>query len=158
MFSISFDQELMPLRRAPKKMAATIILGDFKENFVASGTYWCKEQYLKQWIEAIGLILEGRFQSCLITSMHNPSNANFINWWPMYLMGQEIIFQNQILFLAELPEPFDELNPYKYISPRRTHTEDGEVISEWHISRHDLSDFIQLSAKPFTSPSAPSHD
>jgi hypothetical protein len=113
-------------------------LGDFYETFWASLCYWNKSQYLHQWDDALKRLCNGNDKSCLITSMFNPSIANFIFWWPLYLDGSIVHVQNQILFFEQLDKPFSELNPYDFIGNRATINDDGNKISEWDVPLDDI--------------------
>jgi hypothetical protein len=87
-------------------------------------------------------ICEGNAKSCLITSMFDPLTANFIFWWTLYLDGNIVHIQNQILFLDELDKPFSKLNPYEFIRERKTVSDEGDKISEWDISVDDIKVYL----------------
>jgi hypothetical protein len=59
-------------------LVGDIHLGEFHETFMASLSYWTKSDYFKQWKIALIKICNGNDKSCLITSMFDPSIANFI--------------------------------------------------------------------------------
>lgn len=77
--------------------------------------------------------------------MYDPSFANFIVWWPMYRMAEQLVVQNQILFLDRLPGKFDENNPFQYVGPRQTVNQDGATISEWSVEFADVQEFCKRS-------------
>jgi hypothetical protein len=89
-------------------------------------------------VKGFGAILEGRNKSAFITTMYDPTTANFIFWWVMYLVGNDVYIQNHVLFMDELDEPFDESDFIKFVPERETVTEDGEPISEWKVSIEDI--------------------
>jgi hypothetical protein len=115
-----------------------IQIGKFHETFVASLSYWNKLDYLMQWEVALTRIYSGNDKSCLITSMFDPSIANFIFLWVLYLDGSIVHVQNQILFLEELDKPFLEKNPYEFIRDRKTVSDEGDKISEWDVDVNDI--------------------
>jgi hypothetical protein len=118
--------------------SGNLIIGEFFESFHASLSYWNRLDYLSQWRSGLERLLAGENRSVIISSMYNPRNANFINWWKMYLLGDTVYIQNQILFLDELTAPFNENDIYSSIPERETETEDGDKISEWQINRNAI--------------------
>ena len=83
-------------------LCGAILLGSIEERFLVPLSYWQPIDYEKHWRDALQRILAGEKTSCLITSMYDPSLANFIVWWPMYRVGELIFVQNQILSLFNL--------------------------------------------------------
>lgn len=116
-------------------------IGDFEESFQASLSYWNRNRYVSQWREALNRLLDGKKSSAIITTMHDPNTANFIFWWVMYLVGDDVYIQNHVLFLDELERPIDENNLYRFIPERETQTEEGEKISEWVIGISAVKEF-----------------
>lgn len=119
-----------------------IKIGDFHEAFRASLSYWTEHEYLSQWKDALKKIINGDNKSCLITSMYDPSNANYIFIWVLFLDKKVVHIQEHILFLDELNKPFCELNPYESIRSRETVDEDGNSISEWDVQLDDIKVFL----------------
>jgi hypothetical protein len=119
-------------------LPGSLIIGNFKEDFLASLSYWGRENYLSQWRESILRLLNGKNNSAVVTAMYDPEKANFIFWWVMYLIEECVHIQNHVLFLEQLDHPFDENDIYQFIPPRETHTSDGEPISEWVVNISDL--------------------
>jgi hypothetical protein len=76
--------------------------------------------------------------------MFDPSIANFIFWWTLYLDENTVHIQNQILFLNLLDKPFLELNPYEFIRTRETVTDEGDKISEWDVDVDDIKVYLNL--------------
>lgn len=119
-----------------------IRIGSFSETFHVPLSYWTRDKYRSQWKAAIYKLIHGENKVALITSMYSPKNANFILWWKMYRIEENIHIQNQVLFMEDLDKEFDEENIYQFIPERRTLTEDGDSISEWIISLKDIIDSI----------------
>lgn len=82
-------------------------------------------------------------RSALITSVTDPITANFIGWWPMYLVEDVVHVQNQLLFMADLSRPLDPSNPYEMVREHCSVSEDGERISEWEVSVEALALWLE---------------
>lgn len=111
---------------------AFVNIGDFREKFEVSLEFWSAKEYRAQWREGIKRVVNLGTDSCLIASVADPSQANFIFWWVIYVKGTEAIFQNQILFLEDVRN-FNISAPWESIAPREILSEDGMPISEWRI-------------------------
>jgi hypothetical protein len=135
------DDELV--YEGDRVLSGVLEIGDFKENFYASVSYWDKSKYSKQWKTACERLLDGNLKSALVTNIYNPSTANFLFWWVLYLSGNNVYIQNHILFLNELDKPFDEGKLYDFVPDRETETEDGESVSEWKIDIHEVSALLE---------------
>jgi hypothetical protein len=135
------DDELV--YEGDRVLSGVLEIGDFKENFYASVSYWDKSKYSKQWKTACERLLDGNLKSDLVTNIYNPSTANFLFWWVLYLSGNNVYIQNHILFLNELDKPFDEGKLYDFVPDRETETEDGESVSEWKIDIHEVSALLE---------------
>jgi hypothetical protein len=122
-----------------------IQLGEFRETFVASLSYWIKLDYLIQWEIALTRICNGNKKSCIITSMFDPSIANFIFLWALYLDESTVHIQNQILFLDKLDKPFVETTPYEFICDRKIVSAEGDKISEWDVDVNDIKVYLDLN-------------
>jgi hypothetical protein len=143
-FSIRFlPDSSQDIEHGPIEAAGEIVLGGFRELFLASLSFWTRVQYEAHWREALNRIVTKESPSCLITTMYDPVIANFIWWWPMYREAEEILVQNHLLLLTELKERFDPNNPYRFISEYGNRSEDGEPISEWKVSIGDISTFLE---------------
>ncbi len=121
-----------------------IQIGEFQETFTTSLSYWGELDYLNQWKAALIQICNRVDKSCLVTSMFDPSVANYIFWWTLYLDDDTVHIQNQILFLQKLDKPFTELNLYEFIRNRRTKTDEGNKISEWDININDIKVYLDI--------------
>lgn len=120
-----------------------ISLGDFSERFESSLEHWSRLDYENHWQESVRRVLQQGKSSCLITSITNPESANFIFWWPIYVLEDKSIrIQNQVLFLEECESPFDEKQPFRSLRTRETMSEDELPISEWRITHNDLSNWL----------------
>ncbi len=137
-----FSIEFLPIAADATPHASTrfgvIKIGDFEERFEVSTEFWTPARYESQWAEALSRLGPNSPKSCLITSITDPATANFLFWWPTYLVGQSLHFQNHVLFFSELKGTFDPNNPYPHIPDRSTTSETGEQISEWVIPFSDV--------------------
>lgn len=136
MFAIEIVDRTYPIGRG------RIQLGDFEEAFEISFEYWSPEEYEQQWLNALHRLLTEGGMSALITSVTDPESANFLWWWPAYRDDEVVVFQNAVLLLDDLRESFELSRYEEFIPPREQRTEDGEPISEWHVSTSDVYDFL----------------
>lgn len=120
-----------------------ITISSFQEEFLSSLSFWSVNDYETHWDAAMTRIVAGKACSCLVTSMYDPSNANFIRWWPLYPTNGAVYVQSQLLFLDSVYGEFDPDNPFVHIPRRRTHTEEGSPISEWVTSIEEIENFLQ---------------
>ena len=125
-----------------------LVLGEFKENFVASLYQWNKVDYETQWRDAIKALIEGS-KSALIVEYVSPEFSSKLEWWPMYRMENVVYIQNHLLFYDQLTRPFTLENMFSFVKDRVTVNEDGNRISEWSVKLSDVEDFARtLSVEP----------
>jgi hypothetical protein len=89
------------------------------------------------------VLLHGKDRAALITEYLGPEAATHLVWWPMYLVGEKVFFQNQLLFYDQLPGPFFLKIAFSFLRNRRTTTEEGEPISEWSVSLSEMEAFAR---------------
>ncbi len=145
-FSIGFIQDTsrvtVPVHKTLEAVGE-IVLGDFREAFVASLSFWTKKQYEAHWREALNRMVRNVSPSCLITEIYEPGYGHFGFWWPMWRRGHEILVHHQGLLLMEGDEPFDPNNPYGFIQEYYRINEDGHKLSEWRVSVDEISTFLE---------------
>jgi hypothetical protein len=129
-----------------------IRLGEFVEAFESSLQFWTRQDYEKQWVNGVRRVVLEHSDSCLISSLTDPENSNFIFWWPIYIDGDKAIFHNQVLFINECQHKFDASQPSRSLHPRETVDEDGNKISEWFVQIADLEEWLQSKRKWRCSP------
>lgn len=117
-------------------------IGGFEEEFETSLEYWSATDYERQWTTALERVLAHCRPAALITSLTDPARSNFLTWWPMYPAAENIVFQNALLFLDQLPAPFDPMCWERFVPPRERYTEEGEQLSEWHTSAAAIRKFL----------------
>lgn len=119
-----------------------ITLGTFRERFIALTSYWNAERYRMHWREALVRTVDGAPTSCLITSLHDPARSHLLFWWPLYCIDAVVYVQNAILQFEQLSAPFDPDNPFAFVPPRTTTSEDGHPISEWTVPVADVKRYL----------------
>jgi hypothetical protein len=118
-----------------------ITIDDFVEDFESPLWFWKPADYERQWTHGIQRILDGKAKSCLITSLIEPIRTDdyvFGSWWKLYLDGVNVIVQQQLLIGGVLGTAFDVADPYSAVPDYRETTADGEPLSSWITSLHDL--------------------
>jgi hypothetical protein len=121
----------------------SIRVGDFREEFRSSLHEWNKKQYESQWRASIGALLRGGSCAALITEYHSPKRSKFFQWWILYRGDGDVIHvQNQIAFYKQMKSGFTAESAESFARPRKTHTEDGDVISEWDTTFADVKAFF----------------
>lgn len=111
------------------------------ETFEAVTGFWTPADYQRQWAMALRRTAEGAAISCLLTSVTDPTSANYLESWPVYRIGPEVYLQNHFLFLAELRD-FDINAPWACLGERRIIDEDQQRISEWRFDVDDITDWL----------------
>lgn len=113
-----------------------VTVGEFEERFPMSLTYWGARQYEGSWARSMRVLVEGAddARSCLVSSITDPVNSNFVFCWPLYRSGSTVYVQNSIIFLDELEEEFSPDEPWRFVEARSTVDEDGQEISEWQTT------------------------
>jgi hypothetical protein len=123
-----------------------IQIGSFREELFISLEVWAQADYRRQWEAGLRRILSAD-RSCLITSMRDLAVSDFIDRWVLYRLGDEVVFQNQLLVTTEAPRGITESTIYDLVPPRETHTDDGQQISEWKVPLHDIYEFVVRSGE-----------
>lgn len=107
-----------------------IQIDDFFESFYSDFSFWSKADYEEHWLKAT-VALEAGNSVSFISSITNPDNANFISTWTCYVIKNELILQENLLFLNDIPFKFNIAEAHKNVLPYESVSEDGEEISEW---------------------------
>ncbi len=123
-------------------------LGEHCEHFGSILGFWGVGDYEESWLTALRRLVSGASISCLATSVIDPSNANFLEVWPLYREEDNVYVQNSLIFPDQLPHEFDPDAPWESLDPRSVIDEDGQAISEWEVSLGDIREFLESRAKP----------
>jgi hypothetical protein len=145
-----FAIELQAAPRAGEGMgraaeaSGRITIGDFTETFVVPLGFWDESDYRRSWRRAFEVLDDAADStSCLMTSVTDPRESDFIVCWPMYRAGEVVYIQNAMIFLDETgAEDFDPAVPWRFVSPRQETDEDGNKVSEWITSMGSLREFF----------------
>jgi hypothetical protein len=119
-----------------------IRLGDFEEYFAASTTFWSAEEYCCQWRDALSRACDGDARSCVLTSVSRPETSNYFQIWLIYRFGSEAIFQNRLMMLDQVDEPFLFGRLYDMVSPYSAVSEEGTTLSQWKVSIRAIQEFL----------------
>jgi hypothetical protein len=144
-FSITFQDE--PLcypydDQSSPAASGLLVLGEFREGFLASLYQWSREGYERQWRQAIATLLNGK-KSALITEYCSPETARHLVWWPMFLVEDRVYFQNDLLFYDQLKEPFSIENALSFVRDRKTVNSEGKKLSEWSVHLSEVEAFAR---------------
>jgi hypothetical protein len=143
-FSITFRNEAVSYPyddRTTPAASGVMVLGDTEEHFLASLYQWGQEDYEKQWRHAMEVLLDETDKAALITTYGSPDVATHLEWWPMYLVGSRVFFQNHLLFYHQLREPFSVDKALSFLRDRETIDAEGKTISEWSVSLSEVEAF-----------------
>ncbi len=140
MFSISFLQDSLQSQGSSTQVGE-IIIGEFRELFHSSLSYWNQQQYLNQWREGINRTRMGEVISSLVTDMYDPNSSNIVQWWVLRCNNDIVRMRNELVFLGDLKQPFIEADIYNYIEKRPAVNKKGKKISEWEVNLPDLHNF-----------------
>jgi hypothetical protein len=120
-----------------------IMLGYERETFLSLIGYWSPQDYQRQWVLGIRRLIQEKIASCLITSLHDPIEADVLRWWLLYPIGSDIYVQEALLLLGSCRDRFSTKDPYVSVPPRRQETAGGEEISEWVVPREDFVAYLR---------------
>jgi hypothetical protein len=142
------QQETGEVNGDPAMASGRIVIGDFAESFRVPLGFWNESDYRRSWRRSFEVLnASPHSTSCLMTSMTDPENSNFLTCWPMYRGGEDVCIQNALIFLDEIEGDFDPAAPWNSVRPREIVDEDGNKISEWMTSMGSLREFF--GAIPF---------
>jgi hypothetical protein len=137
------QRESFDMDSGPAEAPGRIVIGDFTETFNAPLGFWDESDYRRSWRQAFEVLnANPHSTSCLMTSMTDPDNSNFLVCWPMYREGEDVYIQNTIIFLDKVEETFNPMAPWGCVRPRHGIDEDGNKISEWTTSMDSLREFF----------------
>src|SRR5277367_357802 len=84
---------------ADAEASGRITIDDFSETFMTPLGFWDESDYRRSWRDAFEVLdADPHAVSCLMTSMTEPRNSNFLVCWPMYRSGEDVFVQNAMLF------------------------------------------------------------
>jgi hypothetical protein len=143
MFLVDFIDDFSCSHRVQNTELGEIVIGEHREFFHASLSYWNRDQYLNQWKEGLEKICTHRACSSVITDMYDPKSSNIAQWW-VFRPEQDIVFvRNELVFLEKVDSQLFEQNIYQYIQEKPSAKNKGRKISEWQIKISELIEFSQ---------------
>lgn len=147
-FSIHFERllEIKDSSFSETYLSGVICLGEFREEFASSLSYWIRDDYENQWREGIERILSGDLDaSAIVVDIMSPYKTDStLSWWLMYVEGEFVCFQEHILDFGRLPKGFQRRNLYSYIPSRHETKSDCSELapSEWVLEKRELEEWI----------------
>src|SRR5690349_2307623 len=101
MFSIGFTNEMWsPVEPGEVGRVGLLRLGTVEERFVSHFQTWSERDYSEHWRHALLRCLNGD-PSALVTDMQTPTQSSHLVWWPVWKLGRELVFHNQLFFFAD---------------------------------------------------------
>lgn len=118
-----------------------IELGSESDGFAADLSTWTINDYESQWREGIARLAAGHSSSALVTSYTGPHGA--VHWmWPMWREGKQVVFHEQLVPGDAVATSDITGSFYAAVGERRTHSDDGEPVSEWLVPFADVLAFL----------------
>ncbi|HEX2982217.1 MAG TPA: hypothetical protein VHO28_01605 [Ignavibacteriales bacterium] len=137
-----------PERSHINPIAGQIKINSFVESFNMSIFTWRPQDYFDQWESAIAQLLRQKDSTAvLISEITSPCKDDYYFCWTLYRYDKSVHIQNNLIFLNKLKGKFDINKLASYSPSRKTETEDGEKISEWHASIKDFEDYFKKIPK-----------
>lgn len=112
-----------------------IRIGDFEERFSIS-TDLAPEELVALWIDELEKIVESNADSVFLPTWMK--NDVVERAWTFYRISETVHIQENLLMVAGNHKFGDDSYP-----DRKTVSEDGDPISEWHVGVEDLSAFLK---------------
>jgi hypothetical protein len=116
-------------------------LGHDSDGFAADLSVWSPRDYESQWRTGVARLAAGEKSSALVTSYAGP-NAGFHFMWPMWRVGDQIIFTERLVPGETIRGPDVAEDFYRAVGERRSVSEDGDPISEWMVPFSDVLAFL----------------
>ncbi|MEU0649506.1 hypothetical protein [Streptomyces umbrinus] len=105
---------------ASSEAVGRITVGEFAETFRMDLSFWSVSEYRRSWKRALQVLAgDEAASSCLISSITDPENSNFVLCWPLYRSGEDVYVRNSAVFRGELDSGFDPEEPWHFMCPRR---------------------------------------
>ena len=101
MFEIAFLDEVGPGPVAKARLQ----VAELDELLDVPMGYWSPQDYRTQWRAAVDAVVKGD-DSCLITSLLDPKQSEFLVCYPLYRQDENVVVQHRLLLLTSLRESF----------------------------------------------------
>jgi hypothetical protein len=151
MFAIGFTDEPVEHPNEDERIAAPgmLVLGKTMEEFLANLGAWNKNDYRSHWLTELKALVNGRSNAVLIVDYNDPAESSNLEVWKLYRNGEQVYFQNQLLFCDALPPTFVVSEIASVAGERKTENEDGDRFSEWMVSLREIEMFM-MRTEPLT--------
>lgn len=129
---------------------AQITIGGFQERLIVPIGYWQKEDYKRQWMDALIRIVneEDVYVSGIFTEMYDKTAVDFAPMcWMLYRDSEQkdtLLIQNAYLPIDTVKDTQDYNQLYRLI-PRYEAPDysDPHHVSEWSVPQKDIEVFLQ---------------
>ncbi|MFB2923911.1 MULTISPECIES: hypothetical protein [Aerosakkonema] len=101
MFHIKFIQSSSSDYQVSNTKSGEFAIGEFRDFFHSSLSYWTQQQYSNQWKEGLRRICRDGLNTSLITDMYDPNSSNIIQWWILRPKENLVYIRNELLFLEK---------------------------------------------------------
>ena len=132
MFEIRFLDQEREEDESGRYRRGEIILGDWREEFLAPIGEWSEADYEREWLRSAQRLLNGSMRVGFVHHMaHAGASHHFM--WQAWREGERVFLQERLLVAADLPATFRPNDPDGVVEERMETTEDGEPISQWQV-------------------------
>lgn len=118
-----------------------IELGAESDTFSAGLDVWSQRDYEAQWRQGIARLAAGEPSSALVTSYGGP-DAGFHLMWPMWRVGNQVVFHEQLVPGEAITEPDVAAHFYAAVGERAAQSDDGQPVPEWTVPLSDVLSFL----------------
>jgi hypothetical protein len=145
MFWIGFtDEPLLDAELGEVGQVGLLKLGTHEERFVAHLEEWQRDEYAEHWRVALVRALKG-VPSALVTDMWTPVQSSHLVWWPLWRIGGDLVFHNQLLFfhMHGINGPHVDIEKlFPLIGEHLSRNDEGTPLSEWRVPVADVQTFL----------------
>jgi len=145
MFSIAFTKEtLTDAEPGEQARIGLVRLGNHEERFIAHLNEWRAQDYVEHWNLALERALTAR-PAALVTDMWTPAQSSHLVWWPLWKIGDDLAFHNQLLFFETHNITGARINVeelFALVGEHFSHNDDGEPVSEWRVPVAEVVAFL----------------
>jgi hypothetical protein len=100
MFAIEVDPVLLDAdpERPGRWVAATVVIGSFREKFHLPVSYWSVREFKQQWLEQSERLVQSGVPAVLLTgTAGDPAELECCPCWVLYPEGPKVLVQNILL-------------------------------------------------------------
>jgi ABC-type histidine transport system ATPase subunit len=149
MFSIGFTEELFTDAQPGEKARIGLLrLGGYEERFIAHLNEWREQEYVEHWARALARALAAK-PAALVTDMWTPAHSTHLVWWPLWKVGDDLVFHNQLFFFATHSITGDRIDVeelFVFLGKHFSRNEEGNPVSEWRVPVTQVETFLTSSS------------